>query len=104
MAPDPNSPIRHSGPILRLSRVNRLGLRKCMVGYITTKLRRAFAANLAQTGQRKFWQIATGNFVSKADFFAQTGHTRRRAELCAAALQADSLGTRCERQKRHRAG
>ena len=38
----------------------------------------------------------------KVFFFAQTGHTRRRAELCAAALQADSLGTRCERQKRHR--
>ena len=28
MAPDPNNPIWHSGPIRRLSRVNRPGLRK----------------------------------------------------------------------------
>ena len=57
---------------------------------------------LAQTGQRKFWQIETGNFVRKTENFVQTGHTRRRAEQCAAALQANSLGTCCERQKRDR--
>ena len=109
MAPDPDSPIRHFRPILRLSRVNRPGLHKRMVGHKTIRSWGGhFAADLAQTGLPNLPKEILANrnrqfFCAKQANFAQTGHTGRRAELCVAALQADSLSTCCEWEKRDRA-
>ena len=105
MHPIPTVLFDISGPIHRLSRVNWPGLRKRMVRHRTI---RSWGEHFApifftQTGQRQFWQIETGDFCAKQTNFAQTGHTQCRAELCVAALQADSLSTCCEWQKRDRA-
>ena len=82
MAPDPNSPIRHfraDSPF-----INRPGLRKRMVAYRTIRSWGGHsAANLAQTGQRKFWQIEIGNFLRKTDkFCANRPHTVLARVVC----------------------
>ena len=72
-----------------------------------TKLRRTFrsrscANRLAKLAKGNFGKSKQAIFCAKQANFAQTGHTGRRAELCVAALQADSLSTCCEWQKRDR--
>ena len=109
MAPDPNSPIRHFRADSPFNKSESAWVAQTygrLQNY--TKLRRAFRRKSCnqrnQTGQRKSWQIEIGNFCAKQTNLAETGHTRRRAELClcVAALQADSLSTCCEWQKRDR--
>ena len=59
-----------------------------------TKLRRAFRRKSCANRPKEI--LANRNrqfFCAKQTNFAQTGHTRRRAEMCVAALQADSLST-----------
>ena len=100
-----------SGPILRLSRVNRPNA-NCKLSKRMpygrpqnyTKLRRAFRRNFfAQTSQRKFWQIETGNFFFRKTQILRKQATHGAGRSCVAALQVDSLSTCCEWQKRDRA-
>ena len=71
-----------------------------------TKLRRAFCRNFFFCANRPKEILANRNrqfFAQNRQFLPKHGHTRRRAELSIAALQADSLSTCCEWQKRDRA-
>ena len=104
MAPDPNSPIRHFRADSPFSKSESAGVVQMYDRlHNFTKQMRAFRLkSCASRPKKSFGKSQQAILCAKQIFFAQTGHTRRRAELCGAALQADSLGTCCERQKRHR--
>ena len=103
MAPDQNSTIRHfraDSPFIKSESAGVAQMYGRLQNY--TKLRRAFRCKSCANRPKEILANRNRQFCAQNRFFAQTGHTRRRAELCVAALHADSLGTCCERQKRHR--
>ena len=102
--PIPTALFDISGPILRLSRVNRPGLRKLWSATELYEVEEGIPPQiLRKQAKGNFGKSKQATFCAKQTNFAQTGHTRRRAELCVVALQVDSLSTCCECQKRDRA-